>query len=83
MKVVDDFEDYALLDMASGEKLEKWGKYILIRPDPQIIWTKKEKPELWKMAHARYIRSSSGGGRWEKLKDMKDSWLVKYRRNYF
>ncbi len=83
MQTVDDFKDYVLLDMASGEKLEKWGKYIVIRPDPQIVWNKKEKPELWKMAHARYIRSASGGGHWEKLKKMEDSWKIKYRDMVF
>jgi 23S rRNA (cytosine1962-C5)-methyltransferase len=65
--------------MANGEKLERWGKYILIRPDPQIVWNVKEKPHLWKEAHARYIRSSSGGGHWEKLKQMNDSWSIKYK----
>ena len=65
--------------MADGEKLERWGKYILIRPDPQIIWKDKSNEELWKKAHARYIRSSTGGGHWEKLKKMDDSWAIKYK----
>ena len=79
MQTVNDFEDYKILDMASGQKLEKWGDYILIRPDPQIVWQDKENETLWKKAHARYIRSSSGGGHWEKLKPMKDSWQIKYK----
>ena len=79
MRYSKDLKDYELLDMSDGEKLERWGKYILIRPDPQIVWTKKKDEKLWNMAHARYIRSSSGGGHWEKLKKMEDSWSVKYK----
>lgn len=77
MRYFDDFKDYELLDTASGDKLERWGKYILIRPDPQILWTKKENPKLWKEAHARYIRSSSGGGHWEILKKIPNEWQIK------
>ncbi len=72
-------DEYELLDMANGEKLERWGEYILIRPDPQIVWTTKTNPKEWKRAHARYIRSSNGGGHWEKLKAMKDSWSINYK----
>ena len=79
MRFSNDFKDYELLDMASGEKLERWGDYILIRPDPQIIWNKKTNPKLWEKAHARYIRSSKGGGHWERLKKINDSWKVKYK----
>lgn len=78
MRFVEDFNDYELLDMANGEKLEKWGNYILIRPDPQIVWTKKTHPELWNSAHAKYVRSSSGGGHWEKLKKINDAWSINY-----
>ena len=79
MRYSKDLTEYELLDMADGEKLERWGKYILIRPDPQIIWKDKSNEELWKKAHARYIRSSTGGGHWEKLKKMDDSWAIKYK----
>lgn len=79
MRYSKDLKDYELLDMASGEKLERWGKYILIRPDPQIVWNKKTHPDLWREAHARYIRSNTGGGHWEKLKKMPDDWKIKYR----
>lgn len=72
-------KDYELLDMASGEKLERWGEYVLIRPDPQIVWNKKENEKLWNKANARYERSSTGGGYWQKLTKMKDSWSIKYR----
>ena len=78
MRYSKNLKEYELLDMANGEKLEKWGDYILIRPDPQIVWTTKTHPELWRRAHARYIRSSNGGGHWEKIKAMKDSWSIKY-----
>lgn len=74
-----DWYDYELLDMANGEKLERWGKYILIRPDPQIVWSKKTDPKLWNMADARYIRSNTGGGHWEKYKRIDDSWSIKYK----
>lgn len=78
-----DFKDYELLDMAAGEKLEKWGEYILIRPDPQIVWKDKQKPELWKKANARYIRSSTGGGHWEMLKGINKDWKIKYKELTF
>ncbi len=83
MRYSKNFVDYELLDMADGEKLEKWGNYILIRPDPQIIWKEKMHPEIWKKADARYIRSSSGGGHWEKLNKIKDDWNIKYKELTF
>ena len=79
MRYSKELKDYELLDMANGEKLERWGKYILIRPDPQIIWSKKTNPSLWERAHARYIRSSTGGGHWERLKKIDDVWSINYR----
>ncbi len=79
MRHSEDFKDYELLDMTCGEKLEKWGKYILIRPDPQIIWKEKTNPDLWKKADARYIRSSTGGGHWEKYTNIQESWKIKYK----
>ena len=83
MQYAKDFKDYELLDMASGEKLEKWGNYLLIRPDPQVIWSKKTKPELWKNANARYIRSNTGGGHWEMLKGINKDWQIKYKELTF
>lgn len=79
MRYSNNFKDYELLDMADGEKLERWGKYTLIRPDPQIVWKEKSYPALWKTADARYIRSNTGGGHWEKLKRIDDSWKIKYK----
>ena len=79
MRYSKDLSEYEILDMANGEKLERWGKYILIRPDPQIVWPNKTNKSLWNKAHARYIRSSTGGGHWEKLRGMEDSWSIKYK----
>lgn len=79
MRTSNKFKDYELLDMADGQKLERWGEYILIRPDPQIIWKEKTHEKLWKEAHARYIRSNTGGGHWEKLRKMKDDWSISYQ----
>ncbi len=71
-------KDYELIDTDSGERLERWGDIILIRPDPQIIWETGKKNPLWKNAHARYKRSSSGGGKWETYKKIPDVWKIKY-----
>ncbi|MEG0872437.1 MAG: class I SAM-dependent methyltransferase [Clostridia bacterium] len=79
MRYSKDLNEYELLDMANGEKLEKWGEYILIRPDPQIVWREKTNAKLWKNADARYVRSSTGGGHWETFHKMKDSWKIKYK----
>ena len=79
MRYTTKMKDYELLDMANGEKLEKWGNYILIRPDPQIIWDKKTNPKLWQEADARYIRSNTGGGHWQMYKKIPESWKIKYK----
>ncbi len=77
MFLADQWKDYAVLDTGDGEKLERWGSILLARPDPQVIWP-KEKPEMWKNAHARYRRSSSGGGQWEISKKLPESWTISY-----
>ena len=59
------WKDYALLDSGNGEKLERWGKFILVRPDPQVIWQTDHKNPGWKNANGHYHRSSKGGGEWE------------------
>jgi len=79
LNIATDWQDYEIIDMANGEKLERWKDVILARPDPQIIWSNKSFPEKWKKTNARYIRSSSGGGHWEKLKKMEDDWSIKYK----
>ena len=78
MQYVNNFDDVKLLDMANGEKLERWGKYLLIRPDSQIIWSNKVNPKLWEKADARYIRSKTGGGHWELKNKLPDSWKVSF-----
>jgi 23S rRNA (cytosine1962-C5)-methyltransferase len=77
MWIAENWKDYKLLDTSDGERLEKWGKYILVRPDPQVIWkTEKELPE-WKNAHGIYNRSSSGGGGW-RVNKLPKEWNVSY-----
>lgn len=83
MRYTKDFVDYELLDMANGMKLEKWGKYKLLRPDPQIIWDKKENESLWKNIDAKYLRSNTGGGHWEVYNKLPDSWKIKYKNLTF
>ena len=78
MEVANNWKDYEILDMANGEKLERWGDVILIRPDPQIIWKSKSFPKKWESANARYNRSSSGGGGWKYNKRMPENWQIKY-----
>lgn len=79
MKVARDWKDYEILDMANGEKLERWGNYILQRPDPQIVWQDKSFKDKWKKVDAIYHRSKKGGGHWENVNNIKASWQVKYK----
>ncbi len=79
MRVAKDWKDYEILDMANGEKLERWGNYILERPDPQIVWQDKTFKDKWKNVDAIYHRSKKGGGYWENINDIKASWQVKYK----
>lgn len=83
MKVANTWNDYKILDMANGEKLEKWGNIILIRPDPQIIWKQKQFPEKWDLADAIYERSATGGGYWKKQKQLPESWKIQYKNLTF
>lgn len=83
MKVANNWKDYGILDMANGEKLERWNNIYLVRPDPQIIWNDKQYPEKWKQANARYNRSSTGGGHWDYKKRLPDSWQIKYKNLTF
>ena len=79
MRAVSGFDDYELIDTSGGERLERWKDIILIRPDPQIIWNTERTNPLWNNAHARYHRSSSGGGAWERYKKVPDVWTVRYK----
>ena len=83
MQIAKDWTEYEILDMAEGNKLERWGKYLLIRPDPQIIWKQKTNPNLWKQADATYYRSKTGGGSWNYQKKLPDSWQVHYKQLTF
>ena len=78
MWIADGWEDYELLDCGGGEKLERWGKQILVRPDPQAIWETPHTNRGWRNAQGRYHRSSSGGGHWDKDK-LPESWVVGYK----
>ena len=79
MNIAKNWEDYRIIDMANGQKLEKWGDYTLSRPDPQIVWKNKSYPEEWKKADAIYSRSKTGGGSWDYKKKLPTSWQIKYK----
>lgn len=78
MRTADNWKDYELLDASRGERLERWGDIILIRPDPQILWDTPRRDPRWKQAHARYHRSNTGGGQWERYRPIPDSWQIAY-----
>ena len=77
MWLAEHWQDYELLDCGRGEKLERWGNRLLVRPDPQAIWNTPRTLKGWKNADARYARSSSGGGAWER-KNVPERWTVGY-----
>lgn len=78
MKVINDFFEYLILDLNKGKKLESWNNIILNRPDPQVIWDKREEID-WNIAHASYTRSNTGGGHWQIKKDIPSSWTISYQ----
>ena len=78
MRLSGKWKDYELIDTSDGERLERWGDVILIRPDPQIIWSTGKKNPLWRNAHARYHRSNKGGGYWEPYRKVPDRWTIRY-----
>ena len=65
MWLADDWKDYEVIDCSQGEKLERWGRYLLVRPDPQVIWDTPKGHKGWKHMNGHYHRSSKGGGEWE------------------
>lgn len=83
MKLASEWKDYKILDMADGQKLERWGDVVLSRPDPQIIWKSKSFPSEWKEINAEYHRSKTGGGAWEFKKKIPKQWQVKYKNLIF
>lgn len=82
MWIADNWKDYEVLDTSSGEKLERWGNYILVRPDPQVIWDTPHAHKGWKQKNAHYHRSQKGGGEWEFI-DLPDEWAIRYRNLTF
>lgn len=77
MWIADGWKEYQVLDTSSGEKLERWGKYILVRPDPQVIWDTPHHAPEWKQKNGHYHRSSKGGGQWEFF-DLPEQWDIHY-----
>lgn len=78
MWIADSWKDYEVLDTSGGEKLERWGSYILVRPDPQVIWETRREHDAWKKKNGHYHRSAKGGGEWEFF-DLPDEWTIQYR----
>ena len=84
MLTPNNFKDYELLDASNGEKLERWGKYILLRPDPTVIWDNGNLLEKYKgKIDAVYYRSNKGGGHWENFKKIPSTWSIKYKNLVF
>ena len=79
MRVASDWKDYELIDCSAGEKLERWTREILIRPDPQVIWNSPRENRLWAQPGARYVRSRTGGGKWQTFKRIPAVWQVRYK----
>lgn len=79
MLTSDNWKDYMLIDASDGQKLEKWGDYYLVRPDPQAIWQCRTEKKLWTSADAVYHRSKSGGGAWQYRTQLPKSWQIKYK----
>lgn len=77
MWISDSWKDYELIDASDGERLERWGRYTLVRPDPQVIWHGDKKHPLWQKADASYRRSRSGGGAWSENR-LPESWSISY-----
>jgi 23S rRNA (cytosine1962-C5)-methyltransferase len=78
MWIADNWKDYEVIDTSSGEKLERWGDFFLVRPDPQVIWNTEKKHYGWKKFNGHYHRSSKGGGEWE-FKNLPQEWSIRYK----
>ena len=77
MWLADQWNDYEVIDCSKGEKLERWGDYLLVRPDPQVIWDTPKKETGWHKMNGHYHRSSKGGGEWEFFQLPKE-WTIQY-----
>ena len=82
MFIADAWEDFDVIDAGDGMKLERWGTYLLARPDPQAIWPKR-RPESWPLADGVYARSAEGGGQWRFRRDLPEHWQIRYRDLHF
>lgn len=82
MWICNDWKDYEIIDVSCGEKLERWGDYLLIRPDPQAIWHTKKEHDGWHHPNAHYHRSKKGGGSWEFI-DLPKQWQISYKNLNF
>ena len=82
MWIADNWKDYEVLDTSSGEKLERWGDYLLVRPDPQVIWNTPHEHPGWKKKNGHYHRSTKGGGEWEFF-HLPEQWNIHYRELTF
>ncbi len=78
MWIAKNWKDYEVIDTSKGQKLERWGKYILLRPDPQVLWDTPKKNPAWKNLNAHYHRSKKGGGEWEFF-DLPEQWAIHYK----
>ena len=78
MWIADNWKDYEVIDCSKGEKLERWGEYLLVRPDPQVIWDTEKTLRGWKRMNGHYHRSKKGGGEWEFF-DLPKQWQIHYR----
>lgn len=78
MWIADGWKDYEVIDCSDGEKLERWGKYILLRPDPQVLWSTPKKNPNWNKLNGHYHRSNKGGGEWEFF-NLPKQWTINYR----
>ena len=78
MWIADGWKDYEVIDTSSGEKLERWGDYMLVRPDPQVIWNTEKKHFGWKKFNGHYHRSNKGGGEWE-FRNLPEEWSIGYK----
>lgn len=82
MWIAKNWKDYEVIDTSGGEKLERWGNYLLVRPDPQVIWDTEKKHPGWKQRNGHYHRSSKGGGEWEFFR-LPDEWTISYKELTF
>ena len=78
MFIAENWKDYEVYDCSEGEKLERWGRYTLLRPDPQVIWSTPKTNKNWKRLNGHYHRSSKGGGEWEFF-DLPEEWSIEYK----